>query len=154
MISSKCNIGIGTIYKYYGNKDDILVDITRELWMSYISEVSSSTDSYNTFCDYIEYLYEKLYYYSKKFNYEVLSRELSSSFREAGRSQHKDAQLYFTNLIERKLHTIYVMEENEVTLISDFISNNLISLITNQNYQFHIFKEVLAKLLVNYKERK
>lgn len=153
MISSKCNIGIGTIYKYYGNKDDILIDITKELWMSYINEVSNNFDKFTSFSDYIEYLYDRLCFYSKKFNYQVLSRELSVSFRTAGKSQHKVAQSYFIDLISRKIRSVYIMNESDVELISNFIANNLISIITMQEYEFHVFINILSKLLINYKEK-
>ena len=92
MISRECNIGMGTIYKYYGNKDDILLDITRELWMSYLKEITTKNFNEKTFIERIDFYFLKLKEYSHTFNYEILSKKLSTSFRKAGKSQHLKAQ--------------------------------------------------------------
>lgn len=153
MISTRCNIGMGTIYKYYGNKDDIIIDITRDLWMSYTKEIASTTISFHSMVDYVEFLYNQLVIYSNQFNYTILSKELSATFRKAGKPHHNKAQDIFISIICEKLTCFYNLDEEKAIIVSNFISNNLISLITNKQYRFDIFKNVLTDLLRQYKEK-
>ena len=153
MISRECNIGMGTIYKYYGNKDDILLDITRELWMSYVIKISSSNSDIRNFLDRIDHYFSLLIEYSKKFNYEILSKKLSSSFRKAGKSQHSHAQKHFIKVINDDLQLFYFIEEKESLILSNFISNNLIALITLSGYSYDTFRSVLEKIVEIQKEK-
>lgn len=153
MISRKCNIGMGTIYKYYGNKDDIILDITRELWMSYIKEVKYSKVEFTSFIDYTQYLFNKLEVYSKEFNYEILSKQLSTTFRETGKSHHNKAQSHFISLISTALRNHYIIDEGKVMVYSTFIANNLIAMITNKDFKYETFEITLTDLLTQYKER-
>ncbi len=154
MISRQCNIGMGTIYKYYGNKDDILLDITRDLWMSYISSIKSTSIVHDSFIAYVRFLFIKLEEYSIKFNYAVLSKELSTSFRKEGRTQHDKSQGIFISLIYGKLQENYELPGPKALLLADFIANNLLSIITNRQYKFDVFISVLSDLLEQYKEKK
>ncbi len=153
MISRQCNIGMGTIYKYYGNKDDILLDITRDLWMSYIKSIKEATISNVSFIEYIRFLFVELEDYSKKFNYAVLSKELSTSFRKEGRSQHDKSQGIFISLIHSKLLEYYEVTGSKALLLADFIANNLLSMITNKQYRFDVFISILDEILEQYKEK-
>lgn len=153
MISTRCNIGMGTIYKYYGNKDDILLDIIKNLWMSYITEIRTTTETFIDFENYLNYLYTQLKLYSERFNYLILSRELSTSIRKEGRSQHEKAQAIFMSIIQNRLNEYYDIDTEKSSNLAEFISNNLIAMITIQSYHYSTFKQVIIDLLKQYKER-
>ena len=152
MLSTRLNIGMGTIYKYYGNKDEILLDITKDLWFSYIQEVSNFDKSIDSFDEYIEFLFVKLKFFSEKFNYAVLSKELSSSFNKEGKQRHQEAQSIFIDLINKGIKSYYIIEDSKSLIVANFIANNLIALITNKEYSFEIFKTILNDIFTNYKE--
>jgi AcrR family transcriptional regulator len=154
MISKKCNIGIGTIYKYYGNKEDILIDITKDLWMSYLKEVQENGKDFHVFIHYIEYLYERLDFYTRTFNYQVLSKELSTTFTTVGKSHHTKAQTAFNHEIKSKISTLYNLSDDEASVLSLFIANNLMAIITIQEYDFATFKKILLQLTSTYEEKK
>jgi AcrR family transcriptional regulator len=147
MISKKCNIGIGTIYNYYGNKEAILLDITKELWLSYIEEITKNGDGFDSFIDWVKYIYNRLEFYSQKFNYVILSRELTSGFYLEGKSSHTESQEILVRIIAEKLSDYY--KYNEVTLesYSNFIANNLKALISQESYDVESFFYVLNILL-------
>lgn len=153
MISRECNIGMGTIYKYYGNKDDILIDITKELWMSYLKEITSQNLKENTFIERIDFYFLNLKKYSRKFNYTILSKKLSTSFKKAGKSQHYQAQKYFVQVISNDLNLYFTLDSEESKIISGFICNNLISLITMTGYSYDTFRYILEKLIISFKEK-
>jgi|GEM_PF-3186598 len=154
MISKECNIGMGTIYKYYGNKDEIILDITRDLWMNYIKSVKSTTTKYSSFTAYVEFLFNELEEYSKRFNYIVLSKELSYNFRKSGKLQHQEAQDIFFSLIKNELCKYYDINLEKAELLANFIANNLVAMITNKEYRFDVFRSILDELLKQYKEKK
>lgn len=154
MISTRCNIGMGTIYKYYGNKDDIILDIIRDLWMSYLREVRMSSKVYSTLFEYVEYLFFELNRYSEKFNYMILSKELSSSFRKNGHDQHQKAQELFVDVLREKIDEFYLITHEKRDLYATFIANNLISMIMNRSMDYKIFISVLTDLLMQQEERK
>ncbi|MCK4552325.1 MAG: TetR/AcrR family transcriptional regulator [Tenericutes bacterium] len=147
MISKRCNIGIGTIYKYYGNKNDILVDITRDFWISYITFIKENVNQSYGFLERIEFYHKELVTYSKRFNYLILSKELSSSFRKVGKAHHNNAQTIFQSIIINDSLTTLNIDPNEATILADFICNNLVSLITMETYKFETFYNILKKLL-------
>ena len=121
MISRECNIGMGTIYKYYGNKDDILIDITQELWMSFLKEITNKEFKEKTFIDRIDFYFFMLKKYSKTFNYTILSKKLSTSFKIAGKSHHQKAQKYFAKIIINDLNLYFSINTEEAKVISDCI---------------------------------
>lgn len=153
MISSKCNIGMGTIYKYYGNKDDILLDIIKDFWMSYLQTIEDGSKNQSTFIEKVKYYYDNLTIFTKKFKYEILSKELSSNYKETGKSKHEDAQVYFKAHIHRDLISSYQISDCDALDLSSFIASNLIALITVRGYQVTTFTAVLTKILSNYKEK-
>lgn len=147
MISSRCNIGIGTIYKYYGNKTDILIDITRDLWTNYILDITTNVDPNYSFIERIEFYYTMLVQYSEKFNYEILSKELSNSFKKIGRSKHDESQIIFTILIKNDIENLLSLDTIKQEVLADFIANNLIALITMKTYTFKTFNDVLKVII-------
>ena len=153
MISRECNIGMGTIYKYYGNKDDILIDITQELWMSFLKEITNKEFKGKTFIERIDFYFFMLKKYSKTFNYTILSKKLSTSFKIAGKSHHQKAQKHFVKVIINDLNLYFSINTEEAKVISDFICNNLISLITMTGYSYDTFRIILEKIIKPLKEK-
>lgn len=153
MISTKCNIGMGTIYKYYGNKDDILLDIIKDFWMSYLHTIEDGSKTKSSLVDKVNYYYDNLVLFSNKFKYEILSKKLSSNYKETGKSKHEDAQVYFKALLLQDLTSSFEIPQFDALELSSFIASNLIALITVRGYHISTFMIVLTKLLSNYKEK-
>lgn len=153
-LAKRCDIGMGSLYKYYGSKDDILIDITKELWLNYIKDISNETHSFRDFFVYLDFIYEKLIEYSEAFNYNILSKELSQSYYKEGGMHHRMAQTTFINLIDKNLNEYYQIDASKSMLISTFITHNLHALITNKGYEYYTFLEVVKDLLQTYKENK
>jgi AcrR family transcriptional regulator len=147
MISTKCNIGLGTIYKYYGNKTDILIDITKDFWMNYITYINSNVSSLMSFTDRIEFYYFSLVEFSNKFNYHILSKELSYSFRQTGKKHHNKGIMVFNNVVMKDVRSMLNVTEEDAKIFSDFICNNLVALITMENYEYTTFRKILTSLL-------
>ena len=147
MISRKCNIGIGTIYKYYGTKTDILIDITKDFWISYITFIKSNVNQSDDVIDRIEFYYESLVTFSKKFNYLILSKELSGLFRNVGKIHHNNAQDMFKSIVFNDLIMTLSITDEKAVILADFICNNLVSTITMDTYEFITFKNILHMLL-------
>lgn len=145
-ISKKCNLSIGTIYKYYGNKTEILIDITKDFWMIfliYLKENNAQEDMLSR----IDFYYESLHNYASKFRFEILSKELTSIFKEEGIKHHRNSINHFVELISKDLEFYTVINKNQYPIVSDFIANNLIMLITSQTYSYDTFKYVIKQLL-------
>jgi len=148
MISTKCNIGLGTIYKYYGNKTDILIDISKDFWMNYIKYISSNVSPMMDFIDKIQFYHYSLVEFSDKFNFQVLSKELPSSFRHAGRTHHNQGVLIFNSVVMNDVRSMLKVTEEDSKIISDFICINLVALITMENYDYSTFRKILTFLLL------
>ncbi len=147
MISNKCNIGIGTIYKYYGNKTDILLDVTKNLWMSYLKYIKTNVDSNYDFVQRISFYHTSLVTYSREFNYDILSKELSYSFHDKGKVKHDEAQNFFIEVVKQDAITYLNMDVSDAYTLANFICNNLVALIKMKNYEYSTFQIILEKLL-------
>ena len=128
MISKKCNIGIGTIYKYYGNKIEILLDLTKNLWMGYLKYIKTNVDSNHNFIQRISFYHSYLVTYSNEFNYDILSKELSYSFHDKGKVKHDEAQNFFIEVVKQDAITYLNMDVSDSYILADFICNNLVHL--------------------------
>ncbi|CAM4169303.1 TetR/AcrR family transcriptional regulator [Erysipelothrix aquatica] len=60
-IADSCEIGLGTIYRYFKNKDEILIELSREYWKKALESISSFDCINNTVQSEILQLYNDLY---------------------------------------------------------------------------------------------
>lgn len=58
-ISNRAGIANGTVYNYFKNKDEILLELTEEFWNETLKDVSSSIIS-NTLIEHVSELYKYL----------------------------------------------------------------------------------------------
>ncbi len=147
MLSKRCNVSLGTIYNYYGNKNDILIDITKDLWMNYIDYIKNNVNHKYSFLERIEFYYLSLVGFSDKFNYKILSKELSSSFRKVGKAYHNAFFDIWKEIVKEDASRILKLDHDKSTIIADFICNNLISLISSNTYEYKTFNSILKMLL-------
>ncbi|QVK19348.1 TetR/AcrR family transcriptional regulator [Mycoplasmatota bacterium] len=152
-ISTECKIGIGTVYNYYKNKTDILMDIIKDFWMNYISSVTCKINNCTSLLDKIDIFYYELVSYSSRFRYELVSKELNSSILDKGRALHNDAQSILVKLIKTEVNKDYIMSEEEQDDLSSFIANNLVALIIIKTYDYSVFRNHLSKIITIYKRR-
>lgn len=154
MVSKKCNLSIGTIYKYYGNKNDILIDVTKDFWVSYITFIKNNVNQSSDFLERIKFYYDALVTFSTKFNYLILSKELSASFKKVGKTHHDKAQKIFTEIVANDVSGTLNVSEHKAEILANFICNNLVSLITIETYEFETFNYILQMLLSTIKGEK
>ncbi len=146
-IAKKCDVGIGTVYKYYGNKSDILLDIIKEFWLSYVTEIKEQHNTSKTFTETIKTYYNTLLKYSIEFNYNMLVNELTSSKLKRGKELHQHHQVHFIDIIHNEMTLKQITTNIPYESLSAFIADYLVMTVKTNNQQYDQFELVLNELI-------
>lgn len=135
-IARKCNIGIGTFYNYFKNKEELVNEIFMGDWLKLVKSFDEIKYSNLTLKEKLQALYVDL---------DVFINNYMSIFYEIamvqGNTDHNEAH---TEIIYRKLEEVIEFERSKGTLlnklpnstISKFLYNNLIMLSKNKYMTF------------------
>ncbi len=141
-IAKDCEISVGTLYNYYKNKSEIILDLMSDFWHDFIEEaievIKKSDDSYKQ----LRLLYECLSENAEKFRFTLLSSEMDNSLLlDKGRTLHREAFGKFVGVILMIFPTI----SKDDAL---FIAFNLFSIIKTKGYEYNLFEQTIKKYKV------
>ena len=135
-IAKSCNIGIGTFYNYFKNKEELVNEIFMGDWIKLVKNFDKVKYSNLTFKDKLRLLYIDL---------DVFINNYMSIFYEiAMATGSEDHDMSHTDLIYKVLDEVIEFERNNGTFtnalpnktISRFIYNNLVMLSKNKYMTF------------------
>lgn len=150
-VASLCGISVGSVYNYFPSKTELLSAIITEIWddIFFVSEPSS---------DFLTYL-AQLFQQVKKIGDRhpcfpgIHSMSFADTDREKGRRVMED---YFFK-IRRSLKKVLtqdplvsreVFDENlTVDDVVDIVFSSLISMLTDRNYNYRSFLQILKRTL-------
>ncbi|MCY6957154.1 TetR/AcrR family transcriptional regulator [Clostridium brassicae] len=128
-----CGIGIGTFYNYFGNKDELVMDIFKEDWKKILKFIDEMKESDIEF----KFKLEKIYTYINEFlkNYMPIFYEIAIAKRDS-KGKNKYVGYIYTSMEE--LIEIEKRKGNITSKLSSYklaylIITNLISL-SRENY--------------------
>lgn len=91
-VASTCGIALGTIYNYFPNKDDLMVEMMSEYWKTFQSEVDGILGSTGNISKKLRGVYLSLESFVSKFRTEWLKPELYQAEEVMGSSRGRKFQ--------------------------------------------------------------
>lgn len=121
VIVKNCNIGIGTFYNYFKNKDELVIEIFKEDWKKILRIIDEMKENDIEF----KFKLEKIYIYINNFleNYMPIFYEISTSKGDS-RDKHKYVDCIYINMEE-----LIEIEKNKGNITSNLSSYKLAYLI-------------------------
>lgn len=151
--AATANISTGTIYNYFHDKNDLLIQTVQSICEEIFS-VSQELEECTCFCEYVEHLYESAVQQAKPYP-DFLSMHamaISTSNREEEKAvmnawfvqmeQNLDQALCRDTDVDQKLFSYL----DRVAFIS-FVKDNLLTGLTQKRDDLHTFRLILERIL-------
>lgn len=139
-LASSCNVGVGTMYNYYKNKDEVIIDCMRYYWEQFMTEVKNTKWLDNSKED-LRLIHGLLKHHGNSFRVELLSSTDPEIIHKA-RNFHKESFNHFILLIDDMLHIC----DYEV---SEFIALNLYATLRTPGYDYNKLERIVFSKLIN-----
>ncbi|CAM4327090.1 TetR/AcrR family transcriptional regulator [Erysipelothrix inopinata] len=137
-VASECDIALGTIYRYFKNKDEILVELSKEYWHDALESLNEITYSGTDFDTNLKIFYSHLFPLFTRFenDYILRLRDMSVELKDTGRSMEKRMFDLFVESIYDILvrdTRISLPDNLELHELSKLIRNSLMYSILQKN---------------------
>lgn len=139
-LASSCNVGVGTMYNYYRNKDEVVIDCMRYYWEQFMAEVKSTTWLNDSKKD-LRTIHHLLEVHGNSFRVDLLSSTEPEIIHKA-RSFHQNSFKYFIQLIDD------VLNINDLE-VSEFIALNLYATLRTPGYEYKKLERIVFSKLIN-----
>ncbi len=138
-IATECNIGTGTVYNYYKNKDEIVIDLMSGYWTEFMDKIRVHNFEGDA-KDNLRELFDIFSVYGKQFRFELLNGTDKEVILKA-REFHKKSFYSFVEFIQTMFSSLSVED-------AMFIGFNMFAILTTPGYEFRLLERiVLEKLL-------
>ncbi len=138
-IATECNIGTGTVYNYYKNKDEIIIDLMSDYWTEFMDKIREHDfvgDAKDKFRD----LFDIFSVYGKQFRFELLNGTDKEVIYEA-REFNKKSFYFFVEFIQSMFPSLSVED-------AMFIGFNMFAVLTTPGYEFKLLERVVLEKLL------
>lgn len=152
-IAKISNIAVGTVYNYYPNKKDIVMEMMSEYWEEYFCVLDEILQSQSSFYGKLEMILDNLSVFIKNFKEVWLKAEFYNQpgYRESG----LDREYVYMDRLVIKIQSLLEEElkKNNKTInvdsyeMSKFITMNLIAIIQTKTVTFSSFETILKQLI-------
>ena len=116
-LTEACGIALGTFYRYFKSKDDLVLQILEEDWNEVLAGIDAAALENKTLYEKVRDMYEHISTFEKKYRYSAMSlfsaTESNMAFRE------KNVQRLYDRL---KLFLQYEMNDGSLELRADLDS--------------------------------
>lgn len=155
MISTKCNVSIGSIYNYFPTKGDLIIAVMQEFWSHACTHEDIKDINLKDFFVSYPILYEKIYQYLQMFegNWLHQSAWIDSDTKEKGSKFERE---YFVS-IKRMIRLMLDYDETisldvwtstfNKEAFCDFLFENTLIELNNAHASPKYLLEVLQRLL-------
>lgn len=150
-VASACGIALGTIYNYFPNKDDLMVEMMSDYWKTFQSEVDLILGSAGTFSEKLQGIYHSLKIFVGIFRTEWLKPELYQAEEVIGSSRGRKFQAI--EMLATRLGKWMEAEKIRFSTMSSqeaaaFVVMNLLAMIQTPLVDFAVLENVILSLLV------
>lgn len=154
-IAKEADLAVGTIYNYYSNKKDLIIDMMEEYWKQYFKILKEIEASEEDFYLKLKKVFNYLQDFIVNFREIWLRAEFynSKDYVEAGVARE---EIYIDKYIKSiELLLIKEIFNNKPELynkisskeLSEFISMNLIAIVQMKNFNYEAFEKVLKMII-------
>lgn len=152
-VAAEANIVSGTVYNYFENKDELMVETVESIWRD-IFFLDRDLNSFDGFCEYVETLYDHAMINVKVYPdflsvhsmaISALIRKEAKSVMDAWFSRLEDDM----NLVLKADHRIdaVVFDELDRQMFIHFVKDHLLISIIQKKPDLHTFRLILEKVL-------
>ncbi|MGL5381689.1 TetR/AcrR family transcriptional regulator [Clostridium sp.] len=155
-LATRCNIALGTIYNYYPNKIDIVIDVVEDFWNECFENIDFMLDEKLDFFQQLKKLYFYMLNYLEKFESNWLKdlANLSSLNKKKGRARELKYILRFHEISIELLET-HKAEFNKDIFnrftqdeVIKFIIQNIFLMLRTYQRDYSFFDYTLKKVLL------
>lgn len=152
-IAKMCDIAVGTIYNYYPNKKDIVIEMMSEYWDDYFKVIEEITVSTDSFYGKLEKIKNELGIFVKSFKEIWLKVDFYTQpgYLESGLQREYVYMDKLVRKIQLLLDDELAKNKKELQIgsyeMAKFITMNLITIIQMKSFDFKTFEAILRQLL-------
>lgn len=149
-VASACGIALGTIYNYFPNKDDLMVEMMSDYWKTFQSEVDIILGSTGSFSEKLQGIYHSLEGFVRIFRAEWLKPELYQAEEVIGSSRGRKFQAI--EMLATRLAKWMEVEGIRFNAMSSqeaaaFVVMNFLAMIQTPLVEYGILEKVILSLL-------
>lgn len=152
-IAKMSDIAVGTVYNYYPNKKDIIIEMMSEYWDEYFVILEDIKNSDEDFYEKLRKIQNELGIFIKSFKEIWLKPDffLQPEYLEKGRQKENDYMDRLIHKIQELLEVELLRTNKKLEMdsyeMSKFITMNLITIIQMKFFDFKAFEMILRQLL-------
>ena len=154
-VAKECDIAVGTIYNYFPNKKELVVEMMANFWEEYFYNIKIILSSNEEFYTKIKNIYNDLSKFINRFREVWLKNEIYSSpdYIESGL---KKQDIYIDKLIllieellkkEVDSSDIENIKRLDTDKMAGFIVANFISMVQMPYFDYEFFEKILKELI-------
>lgn len=149
-VATACGIALGTIYNYFPNKDELMVEMMADYWKTFQSEIDGILGSAGSFSEKLRGVYHHLESFIGKFRTEWLRPELYQAKEVMGSSRGRKFQAI--EMLAARLSKW--MEEDGICFSNmtslegaSFLVMNFLAMIQTPLVDYDVLEKVILSLL-------
>lgn len=149
-VATACGIALGTIYNYFPNKDDLMVEMMSDYWKTFQSEVDLILGSAGSFSEKLQGIYHSLEGFVGIFRTEWLKPELYQAEEVMGSSRGRKFQAI--EMLAARLAKWMEVEGIRFKAMSSreaaaFLVMNFLAMIQTPLVDYAVLEKVILSLL-------
>lgn len=147
-LAKNSNIGLGTVYNYFSNKEAIVRAIIKTDWQNLISELANTNSKNIDFVDKMKFIYDGMDMFFTN-HVEIFFELYNSEDKKYSQTKcHNNILEDICSIIDEIIS--YHLNNNTIELtlknnLSNFIVSNMIVIIKNKGYTFEDLMTVIIK---------
>lgn len=148
-IAKKCNIAIGSIYNYFPNKSELLLEMMTDYWDDFFVYLDKEVIN-SPLIDALNAMFHKLDDFVKVFKAIWLRPDLykTPQYVNNGIKREHEYLYKIQQFIELKIEKENKLSDISISELSTFIISNFMSMLQNKRFSYEIFKKIIKKLLL------